>query len=184
MRLRPYRYSLLALLVVLLLGLYGTAEFMLRTAICPKPSPYRREATVRDTMIRYVPALRPWLDSLDRVHALRDTTIIALDGTPLHARYVRSARPTQRVALLVHGYGDAAGRMYHIGRMYARSMNAHLLLPDLRYHGRTPGTHIGMGWNDRLDVLRWAKLAPRLFRLSPDSLRLVVHGVSMGAATT
>ena len=135
-------------------------------------------------MIRYVPALRPWLDSLDRVHALRDTTIIALDGTPLHARYVRSARPTQRVALLVHGYGDAAGRMYHIGRMYARSMNAHLLLPDLRYHGRTPGTHIGMGWNDRLDVLRWAKLAPHLFRLSPDSLRLVVHGVSMGAATT
>ena len=184
MRLRPYRYSLLALLVVLLLGLYGTAEFMLRTAICPGPSPYRREATVRDTMIRYVPALRPWLDSLDRAQALRDTTIIAPDGTPLHARYVRSARPTQRVALLVHGYGDAAGRMYHIGRMYARSMNAHLLLPDLRYHGRTPGTHIGMGWNDRLDVLRWAKLAPHLFRLSPDSLRLVVHGVSMGAATT
>ena len=53
MRLRPYRYSLLALLVVLLLGLYGTAEFMLRTAICPKPSPYRSEATARDTMIRY-----------------------------------------------------------------------------------------------------------------------------------
>ena len=35
MRLRPYRHSLLGLLVVLLLGLYGTAEFMLRTAICP-----------------------------------------------------------------------------------------------------------------------------------------------------
>lgn len=188
MRLRPYRHSLLGLLVslliVLLLGLYGTAEFMLRTAICPEPSPYRREATARDTMIHYVPALRPWLDSLDRAQALHDTTIIAPDGTPLHARYVRSARPTQRVALLVHGYGDAAGRMYHLGRMYARSMNAHLLLPDLRYHGRTPGTHIGMGWNDRLDVLRWAKLAPRLFRLSPDSLRLVVHGISMGAATT
>ena len=45
MRLRPYRHSLLGLLVillvVLLLVLYGTAEFMLRTAICPKPSPYR-----------------------------------------------------------------------------------------------------------------------------------------------
>ena len=64
MRLRPYRHSLLGLLlillVVLLLGLYGTAEFMLRTAICPEPSPYRREATARDTMIHYVPALRPW----------------------------------------------------------------------------------------------------------------------------
>ena len=73
MRLRPYRHSLLGLLIVLLLGLYGTAEFMLRTAICPEPSPYRREATARDTMIHYVPALRPWLDSLDRAQALPPT---------------------------------------------------------------------------------------------------------------
>ena len=41
-----------------------------------------------------------------------------------------------------------------------------------------------MGWKDRLDVLRWISLAPEMFGTPASDMRLVVHGISMGAATT
>ena len=46
------------------------------------------------------------------------------------------------------------------------------------------GNDIQMGWKDRLDVMHWIGLAPGMFRTPADSMRLVVHGISMGAATT
>ena len=47
-----------------------------------------------------------------------------------------------------------------------------------------------MGWKDRLDVLQWTETADELFgRRHTDSVasrstEMVVHGISMGAATT
>lgn len=126
------------------------------------------------------PAVRGWRDSLLAAGALRDTVLTAEDGTPLHAYYVRAARPTRRTALLLHGYTDNAVGMMMLGRMYERELGCNLLLPDLRYAGESGGTHVQMGWLDRLDAARWLALAPPLFG---DSLSVVVHGVSMGAAT-
>ena len=56
-----------------------------------------------------------------------------------------------------------------------------MLLPDLRYSGLSGGEAFQMGWKDRLDVLRWMNVANQLYG---DSTRMVVHGISMGAATT
>lgn len=70
--------------------------------------------------------------------------------------------------------------MMPLGRMYRRDLGYNLLLPDLRYAGRSGGTHIQMGWLDRLDVRRWLDVVPALFG---DSATVVVHGISMGAAT-
>lgn len=184
MKNRRILYVLLITVIVLCAALYGGAEYMLRVSICPPPSTYRNPQTVRDTMTRLYPDLRPWLDSLESHHALRDTAITAPDGTRLHALYVRASTPTPRIVIAVHGYQDAAGRMLHVGRMYARDFHANILLPDLRYHGSTPGEYIGMGWRDRLDVLQWANAVPGIFGVNPDSVRLAVHGISMGAATT
>lgn len=122
-----------------------------------------------------------WRDSLQQAQAWRDTLITAPDGTPLHAYYVRTQPATARTALLIHGYTDCAVRMMHLGRMYQRQLNANLIIPDLRNAGRSGGDHFQMGWPDRLDAKLWVDLAPKLFG---DSVRLVVHGVSMGAATT
>ncbi len=38
-----------------------------------------------------------------------------------------------------------------------------------------------MGWKDRFDVLRWMDIANDIFG---GDTRMVVHGISMGAATT
>ena len=59
-------------------------------------------------------------------------------------------------------------------------MGYSILLPDLHAHGLSEGDLIGMGWNDRLDVLHWMTVASRLFGADD----VMVHGISMGAATT
>lgn len=127
------------------------------------------------------PGLHAWHDSLQAIGQRRDTFITAPDGARLHAVYVRASQPTRHTAVLVHGYTDCHIDMMHLGRMYHRDLHMNILLPDLRYAGKSEGTHIQMGWLDRLDVKQWIRSVPQLFG---DSTEVVVHGVSMGAATT
>lgn len=83
--------------------------------------------------------------------------------------------------MIVHGYTDNAVRMLMIGYLYNHDLGYNILLPDLHYHGRSEGRAIRMGWLDRLDVLRWMDVANELFG---GHTQMVVHGISMGAATT
>ena len=43
------------------------------------------------------------------------------------------------------------------------------------------GPAIQMGWKDRLDVMQWMHIANQIYG---DSTQMVVHGISMGGATT
>ncbi len=117
--------------------------------------------------------------------------------------FVYGPRPTVRTAVLVHGYHDCAMRMIQLGYVYHHLLGYNILLPDLHAHGQSEGDAVQMGWKDRLDILRWTAIADSLFRaynqwkisdsvvlarrtMHPEtsSTRMVVHGVSMGAATT
>lgn len=71
--------------------------------------------------------------------------------------------------------------MMMIGYLYNRQLGYNILLPDLYGHGLSGGTEVQMGWKDRLDVLRWTEEANHLFG---GNTEMVVHGISMGAATT
>lgn len=122
-----------------------------------------------------------WFDSLKNVGALRDTIILASDGFPLHALYVKSATSSPNTALLIHGYTDNAIRMMNFGHLYNKQLNYNILVPDLRGQGKTGGDYVQMGWKDRLDMKDWINAS---FQLFGDSLNMVVHGLSMGAATT
>ncbi|MDO4179818.1 MAG: alpha/beta hydrolase, partial [Bacteroidales bacterium] len=113
--------------------------------------------------------------------ALRDTFIQAPDGVKLHAYYVNAAHPTAKTAVIVHGYTDNSIRMMMIGYLYNHELNYNILLPDLRYSGLSEGTAIQMGWLDRKDVMQWMEVIHTMYG---DSTRMVVHGISMGAATT
>lgn len=54
-----------------------------------------------------------------------------------------------------------------------------VIVPDLRAHGESAGKYVGMGWLDKNDILKWIELI-----LNEDShAKIVLHGVSMGAAT-
>lgn len=135
-------------------------------------------------MYERYPFLEPWIDSLQTRNALRDTFIVAPDGCRLHALYLYADTATPNTAIAVHGYTDNAVRMLHIGYLYNHDLHYNVLLPDLRYAGLSEGTHIQMGWNDRIDVLRWMDVANNIFSRPDTATRMVVHGISMGGATT
>lgn len=135
-------------------------------------------------MYEHYPFLSHWVDSLQRENALRDTFILAEDGARLHALYLYADTLTAHTAVTVHGYTDNAVRMLHIAYLYNHDLHYNVLLPDLRFAGQSEGDHIQMGWKDRLDVLRWMEVANELFAPEGSQTRMVVHGISMGAATT
>lgn len=71
-----------------------------------------------------------------------------------------------------------------MGYLYNKVLGMNLFIPDLHASGKSEGKSIQMGWPDRLDVLRWIGIADSLFADSTGHARIVVHGISMGAATT
>lgn len=171
-----------AIVVLLLLigGLTGGSFYMLDYSLTPtvKGDP-DRESAFR-FMYKEYPFLQPWVDSLRRAHALRDTFIVNPEGVRLHALYASAPKPTKKTAVIVHGYTDNAIRMLMIGYMFNHDLGFNILLPDLQFHGESGGKAIQMGWKDRLDVMQWMDVANEEFG---DSTQMVLHGISMGAAT-
>lgn len=174
-------YALVAFVALAAAATVGGGLYMLSYALRPAAIVAEKNASAWSEMRADYPWIGGWLDSLGRAGALRDTVIVADDGARLHALYAEAPAPTPRTAVIVHGYTDCAVRMLMIGYLYHRDLGFNILLPDLRYHGASDGRAIGMGWPDRLDVLRWMEVADRRFG---GRTRMVVHGISMGAATT
>ena len=122
-----------------------------------------------------------WYDSLKALDILKDAWTTSHDGKKLHACYVPAARPEEAkgTAIVVHGYTDNHLVFLYLVRMYRDEFNYNVLFPDLQCHGYSEGDEVQMGWFDRLDIERWIPIAHDFFK---DDF-MVLHGVSMGAAT-
>ena len=177
---RIIRIVVLVVLVVAAI-LVGGSLYLLRYSLRPEAAMEAKNATSYEYMYGEYPFLEPWVDSLRQRDALRDTTMTGRDGERLHALYAWAPEPTDRTAVIVHGYTDNAVRMLMIGYLYNHDLGFNILLPDLYYHGESRGRAIRMGWKDRLDVLQWMEVANGIFG---GHTQMVVHGISMGTATT
>lgn len=175
------RYGLLGLLAVAVVALTGGSFYMLGYSLTPKDNKGKDIPGSYEYMHSKYPFITPWLDSLQTTGALRDTFIINRKGRQLHAMFASAAKPTDKTAVIVHGYTDNAIRMLMIGYLYNNDLNYNILLPDLQDNGLSEGPAIQMGWKDRLDVLNWMNIANDIFG---KHTQMVVHGISMGAATT
>ena len=100
------------------------------------------------------------------------------DGLRLSALvYKRSGQAASKWAVLVHGYSTGKEYMQEYARVYYEN-GYNVLMPDLRAHGDSQGNFVGMGWLDRMDILRWVE-----FIVSEDpAAEIVLHGISMGAS--
>lgn len=171
----------IAIVVALLLSTAGGTYYLVDYAL---NNGERADSLMYDSVVADYPELRPWLDSLNVCHALRDTFVTMPSGEKAHALYVKSTRANGKVVVLVHGYKNTSVNMLPIARIYEQRMGYNILLPDLHGHGLSFGNDIRMGWLDRLDILHWIGLTPQMFGTHHNMVRVVVHGVSMGAATT
>ena len=161
----------------------GVSFYMLNYSLSAQNNK-RDEAKMLEGVYKANTDLRPWLDSLKASESLRDTFITMSNGERQHAMFVRSANANGRTALLVHGYSDNCIRMIDIASIYNRQLGFNIILPDLHAHGKSDGDDIQMGWKDRLDILHWIAVAEKMFASKGHDSQMVLHGVSMGAATT
>ena len=105
-------------------------------------------------------------------------TILSKDGLTLSGVYY-SQSSSHKWVLALHGYrGDHRGVVSLAQHYYNNGYQ--VLTPDLRACGDSQGSFVGMGWLDKEDVLQWIDW---ILAQDPQA-QIVVHGVSMGAATT
>ena len=169
----------ITILAVIVVVLSGVGFYILHTALSPAKWAKDIDATYK-RMFEDYPFLEGWVSSLNERGAINEMEVTAHDGTILHAIYIKADRPTKNTAVVIHGHKNNAVNMLHIAYLYHNDMGFNVLLPDLRGHGKSGGDHIQMGWNDRLDVMQWMDTANELFG---DDTQMVIHGISMGAAT-
>ena len=86
-------------------------------------------------------------------------------------------RDEDKWAVLVHGYSTGKEYMQEYARKYYEKGYS-ILMPDLRAHGDSQGNIVGMGWLDRMDILKWTDL---ILAENPEA-DIVLHGISMGAS--
>jgi len=173
--------SIITLIVLLIIADVGGSFYMINFALLPSQKIKKSYSTAYERVEKNYPYTKHWMDSLKSVKALRDTTIVNAEGLRLHGYFVMAAVPTKKTAVLVHGYTDCGMSMMHIGYLYNHVLHYNILLPENEYHGLSQGDAVTMGWKDRLNILQWAKVANQLFG---GNTEIVVHGISMGAATT
>ena len=107
-----------------------------------------------------------------------DEYITSTDGLKLHSYKVLNENPTNKWAIAVHGYTSEGVNMSSYAKKYY-DMGYNILIPDLRGHATSEGEYIGMGWDDRLDIISWINY---LLENDKDA-EIVLHGISMGAST-
>ena len=107
-----------------------------------------------------------------------DTYITSSDNLKLHAYEVKNENKTDKWAILVHGY-TSEGKLLSSKAKHLYNMGYNVLVPDLRSHGSSEGDYIGMGWDDRLDIIDWINY---IVKNNPKS-EIALHGTSMGSAT-
>lgn len=103
---------------------------------------------------------------------------ISADGRKLVATHFLPETPGHRWAVLIHGYG----RDQRYARDYAEAyleQGWQVLTPDLCASGESEGRYITMGAKESGEIALWAQ---QIVERDPEA-KIVLHGVSMGAAT-
>ncbi len=170
---KKFTWLLFSLLTIVIISLIGGSIYMLDFSLAPNPERHNEEKAYQELFTNY-PETQEWMDSLRRCHALRDTFLTMPEGYRCHAYHIDKG--SQKTALVIHGWRDQPIKFFYLARMYERELGYNVIVPAVYAHGRSDGDRIRMGWLDRLDMLQWLKT------FQTDTM--VVHGVSMGAATT
>lgn len=115
-----------------------------------------------------------WVDSKGYDHIV----IKNKKNEPIHALVVKADEESDKWLICIHGYTSSPkGMGSHALHYHARGFN--VLFPCLRGHDISEHRSITMGWLDRLDILDWIQYISTTY----NDPQIVLHGVSMGAAT-
>ncbi len=82
-------------------------------------------------------------------------------------------------AIVIHGYSSSPRGMAHYAKTYVEH-GFNVIMPHMIGHGSDKSSYTSMGYYDKLIILDWIDYAVSL----NENAKIILHGVSMGAATT
>ena len=110
-----------------------------------------------------------------------DIYVTSYDNLKLHGFYIPSYnKKSNNLAIVCHGYQSKATDMIIIGKMYSE-MGFQVILIDQRGHGQSEGNFTSFGFYEKYDLKKWIGYALRNYG---NDINILIHGVSLGAATT
>lgn len=194
-----------ALLLAALGVRIGAPHYFYRLVFTRKAPLPGTPAFMREEARRRGGEKREWIDE----QAAERAVIVSHDGLTLEGIFVpapalpglsgtrrRGAVISADTVILAHGYTGDARQLGGIAQSFYEQYGWNVLLPHARGHGASQGAYIGFGWHDRLDYLRWIDWALRRTAppggagaqagegdAAPQPVRIVLFGISMGAAT-
>ncbi|RJP00270.1 alpha/beta hydrolase [Exiguobacterium sp. RIT452] len=157
-------------------GMLAASYYFYEMAIATNPKPFlSNNRDLSDEMVRLMQPGQTWI----KEQPLELIEVKAHDGLTLRGHYLPPLVPSDRIVILVHGYGGVGTDLAGFAYLYHQA-GFHVMMPDNRGHGKSEGNYIGFGWHDREDCLRWTEYL--IARLGQESA-IFLHGVSMGGAT-
>lgn len=114
-----------------------------------------------------------WQEGFAKDHWLKT------DGENLYSRLIIPHPESKKWVICVHGYRSYGKRDMAFVASKFSEQQYNMLIPDLKAHGKSTGNIIGMGWLDRLDLLKWIQ---EVIDIEP-AAEIILFGGSMGAAT-
>lgn len=114
---------------------------------------------------------------LEEQSGYKNLYITSKDGLKLH-NYLIKKPDSNKWVITVHGYSSEGKKTASYAKKFS-DMGYNVIIPDLRGHGKSEGDYIGMGWDERFDII---DLINYIIKENKNA-EIVLFGVSMGAST-
>lgn len=161
-------------LIALVLGGYFFIGHLLYRSIFQTSK--KTKYAVVDQMDPFFNPSWQWYQSIPK----EDVIIKAYDQTSLHGVLIPSLeKSSNQLVLILHGYHSNKEDMIVVAKMYS-DLGFKVLLIDQRGHGLSQGNFTSFGLYERYDLRKWINYCLRIYGYHH---KIVLHGVSMGAAT-
>lgn len=107
-----------------------------------------------------------------------NVSILNSEGRSINALLYKQEDENANYAIVVHGYRASVKSVSYIAKRYFEA-GYNVLLPYLRAHLGSDYDYSTMGWRERFDIVDWINYIDN----TTENAKIVLHGVSMGAAT-
>lgn len=119
---------------------------------------------------------KDWFDKANKEKLIIKSTNSSKN---LHADFLFPDKESDVYVIIIHGYTSSPRGMGLYAQKY-HELGYNILMPSLNGHADSEAGAVTMGWKDRLDIVDWVNFIAENY---PES-KIILHGESMGAATT
>ncbi|MBP1045625.1 alpha/beta hydrolase [Enterococcus sp. BWM-S5] len=169
-----WKKVIIGIVLILFVVLLGAGLYFYNYAVVPSKKSFIDDDTP-GTDVTVSPEETWFQEEADR----EEWALISEDRLKLKAIYIPAEKPTDKNAILAHGYMGTAESMGKYAKMY-HDWGYNVLVPDARGHGKSEGDYIGFGWPERKDYVQWIDT---ILEKNDSDSQITLFGISMGAAT-